>query len=192
MAKGSSFEREICKLLSLWWTKDKRDDIFWRTAGSGAMAKVRSKVGKKTFGQGGDVQATDPIGQPLIDVCSIELKRGYSKSTSSQLIDKPDGAAEQQYEKFIGQAIEDRKNSDAHTWVLIVKRDRRRTLIFIPRHFYRSLKNVGVVWKMWPFVMLRVIFKNKKKHIIYGTTLKQFLKSVSPKHISKIRENYCV
>ncbi len=61
MPKGSNFEREICKLLSLWWTNDKRDDIFWRTSGSGARATTRSKTKQKTFGQYGDVQATDPI-----------------------------------------------------------------------------------------------------------------------------------
>ena len=65
-AKGSQFERTVCKDLSLWWTKGKRDDVFWRTSGSGARAKTRSKTGEKTFGQYGDVQATDPIGQPLI------------------------------------------------------------------------------------------------------------------------------
>ena len=191
MPKGSSFEREICKLLSLWWTEDKRDDVFWRTAGSGAMAKTRSKIGKKTFGQCGDVQATDPIGQPLIDICSIELKRGYSGSTSSQLIDKPDGASEQQYEKFIEQAIEDCKNSNARTWLLIIKRDRRKTLIFMPNHFYMDLKEYSMLKSVWPLVMFRCIFKNKTKHIIYGTTLEKFLKYVTPKHIKKIRKEFC-
>jgi len=43
MAKGSSFEREICTILSKWWTNNERDDVFWRTAGSGARATTRSK-----------------------------------------------------------------------------------------------------------------------------------------------------
>lgn len=37
-AKGSSFEREFCKKLSLWVSDGKDPDIFWRTAGSGSMA----------------------------------------------------------------------------------------------------------------------------------------------------------
>ena len=129
--KGSAFEREICKQLSLWWTKGKRDDVFWRTAGSGAMAKVRSKVGKRTFGQYGDIQAVDPIGQPLIDIFSIELKRGYAKNTFADLIEtsthpNPNPGM---YEKFIEQARQDRKNAKAHHWILIVKRDRRKAMV---------------------------------------------------------------
>ena len=29
--KGSAFEREICKKLSLWFTENERDDIFFRS-----------------------------------------------------------------------------------------------------------------------------------------------------------------
>lgn len=31
--KGSSYERHICKQLSLWWTKGKRDDVVFRIKG---------------------------------------------------------------------------------------------------------------------------------------------------------------
>lgn len=44
--KGSVFEREICKALGRWWTDGERDDIFWRTAGSGARATCRLERGK--------------------------------------------------------------------------------------------------------------------------------------------------
>jgi len=27
--KGPKFERKMCKKFSLWWTNNKRDDIFW-------------------------------------------------------------------------------------------------------------------------------------------------------------------
>ena len=86
-SKGNSFERQICKQLSLWWSNGKSEDIFWRTASSGAMANIRSKSCKKSFGQYGDIQAINPIGQPLIDVCTIELKRGYSKNTFADLME---------------------------------------------------------------------------------------------------------
>ena len=75
--KGSAFERQICKELSLWWTYEDRDDIFWRTSNSGGRAIRRSKKKKQTFGQYGDIQAVDPIGQPLMDVLTFELKCGY-------------------------------------------------------------------------------------------------------------------
>src|SRR6056300_739729 len=61
MAKGDTFEREICTLLSEWWSDGKRDDIFWRHD-SGSRAKGSSRKGKTTFGAYGDIKASDPIG----------------------------------------------------------------------------------------------------------------------------------
>ncbi len=187
--KGSGFEREVCKLLSRWWTNGKRDDVFWRTAGSGAMAKTRSKRNKKTFGQCGDVQATDPIGQPLINVCSIELKRGYSRNTFSDLIEKPDNAAEQAYEKFFNQAVEDHKNAESLSWMLIAKRDRKQPLVFIPQKFYKLLTEQNVPLFMAPCFYMKYHTKGKKIRKIFGTTLDNFLSKVSPSNIQKINDN---
>lgn len=80
MAKGSDYERELCKRLSLWWTNDRRDDIYWRTDGSGARATVRSKKKQKTANSYGDMSFLDPIGEPLINFALFEFKRGYSSS----------------------------------------------------------------------------------------------------------------
>ena len=187
--KGSNFEREICKRLSEWWSDNKRDDIFWRTSGSGARAKTRSKKNQKTFGQCGDIQATDPIGQPLIDVCSIELKRGYPKATFSDLIERPDGAAEQMYEKFINQAIEDHKNAGSLTWMLIVKRDRKDPIVFMPRKFKRLLSDRNAIFFMAPCFHLKCRFKDDKIHNIYGTTLENFFFRIKPQDIKKISDN---
>ena len=190
MRKGSSFEREICKQLSLWWTYGIRDDVFWRTSGSGARAKTRSKTGKETFGQYGDIQATDPIGQKLIDVCSIELKRGYNKSTFADLIDKPDKAAEQMFEKFIYQAEIDAINANVCSWLLIVKRDRRKALIFMPFAFKRILNTISCpINKKYPLLMFSF---QTNKHLIYkifGMPLDKFLKAVLPSHIKKLYDN---
>ena len=188
MAKGSSFEREICKLLSDWWSYGKRDDIFWRTAGSGAMAKTRSKSNKKTFGQYGDIQATDPIGQKLIDMVSIEIKRGYSKNTFADVVDKMDNAAEQQFEKFVIQAETDAVNANTHSWFLIVKRDRRQTMVFMPFEFSRELKKAGSrIGNKCSVVMFSMKSKhNNKVYKVFGMTLESFLSQTTPKHIKKI------
>ena len=104
--KSSKCERDICKQLSLWWTGHKRDDVFWRTTTSGARATIRSKRGRGTKNQYGDVQATDPIGQPLIDLCTIEIKKGYSRNSYFDLIDKLPNETKQPYKKFIQQVID--------------------------------------------------------------------------------------
>lgn len=184
MAKGSNFEREICKQLSLWWSGGETDDIFWRTAGSGARAKTRSKVGKKTFGQYGDVQATDPVGQPLIDLCSIEIKRGYSKSTIADLIEKPANAAKQEYEKFFEQAEQDAKNGGMPYWMVIVKRDRKDIMVYIPYELYEYIKQ----HKGYPHKIankMNIQYKphkskpGKRTHI-FSCKLKDFLFKVRP------------
>ena len=72
--KGSSFERKICKELSLWITNNNRNDILWRSINSGAFATSRNKAGLTTEGQEGDIQSIDPLGQDFIDKFTIELK----------------------------------------------------------------------------------------------------------------------
>jgi hypothetical protein len=153
MSKGSSYEREICKRLSLWWTDGKREDVFWRSAASGGRAKVRGRQGKQTHGQHGDICATDPIGQPLIDLFTIEIKRGYSKHTFYDLIDKPKNAALQQVEKWLLQTLESWKHSGSRTWMLIHKRDQREPMVMLDAVFCRWIK---VDWKYQPCLYAEV------------------------------------
>lgn len=89
MGKGDGFERDVSRMLSLWWTGDERDDVFWRTSASGATATSRRK-GKnkqKTKYMFGDITFVNPIGKPLIDRVLIEAKRGYT-NTSKPLLQK--------------------------------------------------------------------------------------------------------
>lgn len=68
--KGGAFEREISKVLSWWLTKGERDDVFWRSAGSGAKATVTGKVT-----QAGDLCAVDSLGEPFLSMFIVECKR---------------------------------------------------------------------------------------------------------------------
>jgi hypothetical protein len=86
MAKGGNFEREVAVLLSKWWSDGKRDDIFYRSQASGGRFTSRRKVGKDTALQGGDITASDPIGEPLMKKWSIEIKTGYGKKTDSGIV----------------------------------------------------------------------------------------------------------
>jgi len=186
--KGSKFEREICKILSLWWTKGKREDVFWRSTTSGARATVRNRKGQSTFGQYGDIQATDPIGQPLLDVCTIEAKRGYSSDTIAHLLDALPGNKLQVYEKFIQQAKADHKKAGSMFWMLIVKRDRREPLVYIPIQFYKVLLKTSAFRK--PF---QKYIKLRHKHFtIFVCSLSIFLKLTKPKVIEKIAKSYSI
>jgi len=188
MVKGSNFEREICKQLSLWWTNDKRDDVFWRTSGSGARATTRNKTKQKTFGQYGDVQATDPIGQPLIDLCTIEIKRGYSKSTFADLIEDSQTANAKpcMYEKFIQQARQDHKKANSSTWLLIVKRNRRKAIIIMPNWFFRKLKEYrSASYQIQPLASIKA-----NSHFIIIVPLDKFLYYTSPKIIIRFHVDF--
>lgn len=132
-SKGGAFERMICKQLSRWWSGEKRDDIFWRTSGSGARATVRRrhKKRKRTFGQYGDVQAVDPVGQPLIDLCCFEMKTGYNKWSFLDVLDSTT-EGKQPIEKFLYQAAESMRQTGARWEVLICRRTQRVPIIIIP------------------------------------------------------------
>jgi len=138
-SKGSAFERQICKELSKWWTKGERDDIFWRSSQSGGRAKFRGRKGKATYGQHGDITATDPIGCPLTELITIEVKRGYNKASIQDMLDKRPNAANQEWEKWFYQTYESMVMADTYTWMIISKRDRRKTLVHFPLSLLKKL-----------------------------------------------------
>lgn len=189
--KGSKFERDVCKQLSLWWTDNKRDDIFWRTSGSGARAKTRSKKGNSTFGQYGDVQATDPIGQPLIDLCTIEIKKGYFKHSYFDLIDKLSSETKLPHIEFMNQVITDTYNAKTYSWLLITKRDRKETLIAMPSFLCKALKTAGSnIGFSAPAFYLRCYLKaDEPAHKIFVITLTDFFWHVNPSHIQEVLDS---
>lgn len=73
-AKGASFEREICRQLSLWISNETQEDVFWRSAMSGGRSTVAHAKGKRLANQAGDITAIHPIGQPMIDRFILECK----------------------------------------------------------------------------------------------------------------------
>ncbi len=177
--KGSAFERLICKQLSLWWTEGERDDVFWRTSTSGGRATVRRKTRKDTFGQAGDVQATDPIGQPLIDICAIEIKRGYGRASVADVLDAPANAARSPWLLWLDQVVGEAEEDGRPYWMLITKRDRRDALVFIPHSLYLKLRHAGAdLHKVQPRVLIRI-----EELVVYGMVLDRFLESVSPENI---------
>lgn len=73
-AKGASFERAVCKTLSLWVTHGDREDLYWRSAMSGGRSTVAFGAGKKLGAQAGDISSVDPEGAWLVQEFFIECK----------------------------------------------------------------------------------------------------------------------
>lgn len=72
--KGASFERDVCKDLSLWISRGKQKDLFWRSAMSGGRATLGMRKGEKLSSQAGDISAVHEKGHILTNVYYVECK----------------------------------------------------------------------------------------------------------------------
>lgn len=133
--KGQTFERTICYRLSHWWTGDPEASVFWRTSQSGGRATVRKRKGKSTSGHYGDLCATDPVAEPFFRAFTVECKKGYNRCSVQDVLDKPKKGAKQEYEKWLEQAELSRQGAGALFWMIILKRDKREPLAWLPREF---------------------------------------------------------
>lgn len=163
-AKGGIFEREFCTQLSLWWTYDKHDDVFWRSSNSGGRATTRGKTGKNTRGQYGDVAATHPSGQGLLRQVVFELKRGYSGDSFHDLLDVKPHLKLKTFELFLHQTIQAQMSACTPYWCLVTRRDLQCTVMWFPRALFRALRQEGA-WPVqpWPFMSLAVRLRHKDK-----------------------------
>jgi len=186
MAKGGQFERDVATQLSVWWTNGQSDSCFWRSSQSGGRATTREKQGKKTLGQYGDIAVTEPEGQILIELVSIELKRGYNDRSPLTLIDKGPKAAQQGFEKFLEQASGDSERAGVPFWWLVHKRDRRETMLYFPYDFYESLSALtdGLEFKSF----LRVQYGNYE---IMGVLWEEFLLLVESRALRRLWRDIC-
>lgn len=154
--KGSAFERKICKQLSEWWSEalegTARDDIFWRSSQSGGRATQRAKSGKNTFGSQGDIAAVDPVGRPLLEVFTLELKRGRSHGNLGDCIDSANDKRRKpnKFEETLLQAIGQAQAAKSQSWLVIAQRDRRRCMVYGERRFLSRIVNGSM-----PYVLAR-------------------------------------
>ena len=175
--KGSGYEGEICHLLSTWWTNGSRDDVFWKTGGSGNRAFGRAKKGLSTAGQHGDVAAVDSVGEALIDFATISIKRGYSRNTILDLFDcNQRNIKSQIWNGFVEDARTDSLLAGSATWMIITRRDKRVSTIWMPHDI--ALELFGEP----PAVCLTL---QTNDIAIFGTLLDTFFSLVKPSHIEK-------
>lgn len=142
--KGAKYERNIVKSLSLWYTNGKRDDIFYRTSGSGARATKRINNNIDTANSCGDISALDSIGQKLIDLCIFELKSGYTKqyaSQSIQIIELIDTRNKKDplIVKWIKKIQKESKQHKRKHAIIIFRRDRKNSCILIFKNTWNIL-----------------------------------------------------
>lgn len=184
--KGGKFERTIARMLSKWWSGGTSDSIFWRSAGSGGMAKVRGRSQKKTYGQHGDITTVHPSGAPLVEMFVIECKNGYNRFTIQDLIDREHKQLKRahNYDDWIKSCEESVMFSDAYSYLIIVKRDSRQPLVLFPVHIQQELTGIKNIENY-----LLLIYHNPYKKInvrLKGVKLDDFCKHVKPKDIIEL------
>jgi hypothetical protein len=186
--KGGTFEREMCVALSKWWSNGKRDDIFWRSASSGGRATQRKSKGKTTANSSGDICALDPIGKPLLDLVSIELKRGYTTSIAD-LLDRPKN--KNLHPPLIEQWIEQASGTDAPFWIIINQRNRKEKYVIMPDMLFHWLGHRLDKAMKKPMPMIRCTFKSRKgkRYSIVVLKFAWFKKQVTPKTIKHILQD---
>lgn len=145
MAKGASFEREIAKELSLWWSGGAREDIFYRSHSSGGRFTQRKKSGKDTALQGGDITCSDPDGELLIKNWNIECKTGYGAKTKASIVrwDVLDFIDSKQKEPTLRQMWEQCERDAYLTQrepILIFRRNNRNPCIMITIDYRHKLR----------------------------------------------------
>lgn len=188
--KGGKFERDMGKALSLWWTDNATDDVFYRTASSGGRATVRAKGKKATYGQYGDLQAVDPIGKPLMDLCVIECKDGYPGQSPFDLLDEP-RKQNPKFREFFEQCLDEQKQAKAPFWMLIARRKGKVPMVYIPYGMYRMLKDTtwAHIEDAFPMAYLTVQIFSKPRKVIC-VQLSEFIKLVRPGDIIKMAKEF--
>jgi len=72
--KGATFERDVCKRLSLWASNGLREDLYWRSSMSGGRATIQIRQGIQNKSQAGDISSIDRQGSELVNRFCIECK----------------------------------------------------------------------------------------------------------------------
>lgn len=181
--KGRDYEREICKLLSKWWTKGERDDVFWRSSQSGGRATFRTQKGLRTHGSYGDVAAVDPIGEPLLKLLTIELKRGSSYGHPGELLDYSADVTKHPWSVCLAQAIRSSQEANSIGWMMICRRDHRRSIAYVDATVFRHFQGRDHICPRMRFILGN---GEDDTNDFVGVPLEGFLSAIPPEEIIRV------
>ncbi len=133
-AKGSGYERTICKFLTKWLTGKEKPYVWWRSPSSGGLATITAQNPNLT----GDIIAVLPEGHFLTNVFSIEIKSGYPKSSFHKFFKK---IKNNEILQFWEQSKKDASKSDKEPMV-IWKKDRKEPLLFVSERVIMKLSGL--------------------------------------------------
>lgn len=193
--KGGSFERDICRQLSLWWTSGEDDDCFWRNRTRRTVHAYNAQF------QEGDIMATKEVARPMTDLFCIELKSGYSikrsptKKTKAKraekkekvhnvpwdLLDLIDGRGERSEKAIVRFWMQANKAATKTKRIplLIFKRDFHTPCVAIDYEFLDS-------FRISPFPMITLDNGANDISTLWFFSLEDFFRTVKPYEIKKV------
>lgn len=125
--KGSEFERDTGRRLSMWLTEGQRSNIFARNVLSGGSFTVTHGKGRETPNIPGDLMAASPLAFEFLSMFSIECKNNEEIDLAAFLQDKNG-------KSFLMKTIlhtEAQAKAHGITWMVIGKRNRQETLVIM-------------------------------------------------------------
>jgi len=134
MAKGGSFELDMCKAFSKWWSLGTSDETFRRNRRGGK----------------GDMTYRLPEGKPLIDGWNVEFKTGYSRTRKDEkkkrifnwcVLDPIDGQRSQsQLQVFWDQCWRDARETNREP-ILVFRRPFMSVCICMKSGLWRGIRS---------------------------------------------------
>lgn len=137
--KGSSWEREVGKLLSLWLTRGARPDIFSRNVLSGGSFTNASHKGELSSRMPGDLMAAHPLAFAFMSRYAIECKHLASLGLEQFLFDDKGGSELSKIISFAdGQAT-----ACALDYMIVAKQNRREPFVITSGSIGRRILEAG-------------------------------------------------
>lgn len=171
MAKGSGWERDVCKFLSKWMQGTEKPYLFWRGRGSGGMFTTSNGLVGDDFS--GDVYSTRPESSWFCSLFSVECKDGYPSASFDKHLKY--NKADPLYE-FWKQTTEDARKSNKKPLLIYKKKGLPTPWVGITEESYGVLKECFTKIR---FVHLRWVDLDD----MYFFEMKEFFKAITPEII---------
>lgn len=160
-AKGSAFERIVCRDLSRWISDGQYEKLFNRNVLSGGRFSRAVKSNETELGLAGDIAAAHPLAYEFLTHCSVECKHYRQLGIEAYMF----GAKTCLIASALKQAARDCAGAGTYPLV-IVKANNRPTLLFlsnnlgaaivrdsrnrmIPFHCFHSASIYAFEWEMF-------------------------------------------
>lgn len=186
MGKGEDFERQTCKDLSMWWTHNSDNSVFWRTSQSGGRRTQRQKKGRLTPYSAGDVGLLDPIGVPFLDFFIVELKRGYTKTIDTlSFIDWKFKTNAPVLQQWFEKGEKERQEDGRHGVLLVFKRDRHRRCVMINEKIFLQIKNIRGCFPSPPYTCI-IVGNGGNRKCFYIIKYTSFFNWMTPETVKEM------